>query len=144
MQASLLVFALHNSKLEGYQEVPDETGGPDMKAGTGTMKPGKKPRAGAKAKPPLRVRHEPPTLDEAIYAAQGLSDKLSEQIEIAASLMGLSAEEVGPRVRAQASPRGAVRELVMRGAAGTERRVVVERKTPRRFQPPMRPADFRS
>jgi len=115
-----------------------------MKAGTGTMKPGKKPKAGAKAKPPLRVRHEPPTLDEAIFAAQGLSDKLSEQIEIAASLMGLSAEEVSPRVRAQASPRGAVRELVLRGAAGTERRVVVERKTPRRFQPPMRPADFRS
>jgi len=137
MQACLLVFALHNSKLGGYQ-------GLDMNAGTASMKPGKKAKAGAKAKPPLRVRHEPPTLDEAIFAAQGLSDKLSEQIEIAASLMGLSAEEVGPRVRAQASPRGAVRELVLRGAAGTERRVVVERKTPRRFQPPLRPADFRS
>jgi hypothetical protein len=137
MQASLLVFALHNSNLGRYQ-------GLEMKVGTTTMKPGKKPKAGAKSKPPLRVRHEPPTLDEAIFAAQGLSDKLSEQIEIAASLMGLSVEEVGPRVRAQASPRGSVRQLVLRGAAGTERRVVVERKTPRRFQPPLRPADFRS
>ncbi len=110
------------------------------------MKPGKpqRPKAGSKPKPPLRVRYEPPTLDEAIFAAQGLSDKVAEQIEIVASLMGLSPEEVAPRVRAQSSPRGAVRQLVLRGAAGTERRVVVERKPQRRFQPPMRPADFRS
>ena len=36
-----------------------------------------------------RVRHDPPTLEEAIAAAQGLSDELDEQIEIAAGLMAL-------------------------------------------------------
>ena len=34
-----------------------------------------------------RVRHDPPTVEEAVQAAQGLTDELSEQIEIVASLM---------------------------------------------------------
>ena len=41
-----------------------------------------------------RVRHDPPTLEEAIIAASGLTDDLEGQIEIAASLMGLPAEKV--------------------------------------------------
>lgn len=43
---------------------------------------------------PRRVRYEPPTLREAIAAAQGLSDELNEQAEIAASLIGLSRDQV--------------------------------------------------
>ena len=35
------------------------------------------------------LRFDPPTLEEAIYAAQGLSDDVDGQAEIAASLMGL-------------------------------------------------------
>ena len=38
---------------------------------------------------PRRVRDEAPTLDEAIAVAQGLSDELDAQTEIAASRMGL-------------------------------------------------------
>jgi hypothetical protein len=34
-----------------------------------------------------RVRHEAPTLEEAIAAAQGLSDELKQQAEIAAALI---------------------------------------------------------
>ena len=34
-----------------------------------------------------RVRHDPPTLEEAVLAAQGLSEELAEQIEIVVSLM---------------------------------------------------------
>lgn len=41
-----------------------------------------------------RVRREPPTLDEAIYAAQGLAFDVDSQVEIAAGLMGVSEDEV--------------------------------------------------
>jgi hypothetical protein len=34
-----------------------------------------------------RVRHDPPTVEEAVLAAQGLTEELSQQIEIVASLM---------------------------------------------------------
>jgi hypothetical protein len=37
---------------------------------------------------PRRVRHEAPTLEEAIAAAQGLCEELDQQAEIAAALMG--------------------------------------------------------
>jgi len=43
---------------------------------------------------PRRVRHEAPTLEEAIAAAQGLSAELDQQAEIAAALMGLPYDEV--------------------------------------------------
>jgi hypothetical protein len=45
-----------------------------------------------------RTRHDPPALDEAIAAAQGLTDQIESQIEIAAQLIGLSEDEVRPRV----------------------------------------------
>ena len=40
-----------------------------------------------------RVRRDPPTIEEAVVAAQGLTPELKEQIEIVASLMEISAEE---------------------------------------------------
>ena len=48
--------------------------------------------------PPIRVRQEPPTVEEAIVAAQTLTPDLEQQVEIAAGLMGLSAEAVRPCV----------------------------------------------
>src|SRR3954454_7893467 len=48
--------------------------------------------------PPIRVRQEPPTVEEAIVAAQALTPDLEQQVEIAAGLMGLSAEAVRPCV----------------------------------------------
>jgi hypothetical protein len=53
-----------------------------------------------------RTRYDPPGLDEAIAAAQGLTDGLESQIEIAAQLSGLPEDEVRSRVlmmRAQSS-----------------------------------------
>ena len=44
-----------------------------------------------------RVRRDPPTLDEAIFAAIGITDDQNEQAEIAASLMGLPLEAVHGR-----------------------------------------------
>lgn len=50
--------------------------------------------------PPIRVRREPPTLDEAVAAARDLADELEHQVEIAAGLIGLPADEVRPHVEA--------------------------------------------
>jgi hypothetical protein len=57
------------------------------------------PKRTAKAAlPPPRVRREPPTIEEAVTAAQDLSDDIGHQITIAAGLMGLSEDEVRPHV----------------------------------------------
>ncbi|MFD0934093.1 hypothetical protein ACFQ12_02710, partial [Methylobacterium trifolii] len=50
--------------------------------------------------PPIRVRKEPPTIVEAVAAAQDLADDLDQQVEIAAGLIGLPADEVRPHVLA--------------------------------------------
>jgi len=88
---------------------------------------------------PRRVRRDPPTVEEAVLAAQGLTDELSEQTEIVASLMQIPAEEA----------RGAVLRMVQRKdvdriaitttrgagagrASAVPRAVVVERRGPRR------------
>ena len=39
-----------------------------------------------------RVRRDPPTLDDAVLAAQGLADDVDGQIEIVMSLMQVTAE----------------------------------------------------
>ncbi len=81
---------------------------------------------------PRRVRHDPPTLKEAIIAAQGLSDQLQEQIEIAAGLMDLPIEEVRAEVLKSAPPRSAERILAPSSREGGPRSVIVERKVSRR------------
>jgi len=43
---------------------------------------------------PRRVRHDPPTIEEAIAAARDLSDDTQEQVEIAAGLIDLPPEQV--------------------------------------------------
>ena len=48
---------------------------------------------------PRRVRRDPPTLDEAIFAAIGITDDQEAQAEIAASLMGLPIESVTAEVK---------------------------------------------
>ena len=45
-----------------------------------------------------RTRYDPPGLDEAIAAAQGLTERLESQIEIAAQLSGEPEDEVRSRV----------------------------------------------
>src|SRR5271170_2426267 len=40
-----------------------------------------------------RVRQDPPTVEEAVLAAQGLTEELSEQIAIVASLMEVTPDE---------------------------------------------------
>ena len=46
--------------------------------------------------PPIRVRREPPTIPEAVAAAQDLADDLEQQVEIAAGLIGLPPRRGAP------------------------------------------------
>ena len=69
---------------------------------------------------PVRVRRDPPTLEEAVVAAQGLSDDIEQQVEIASGLMGVPQEEVRP-VIASAPPSETARRFraqLARDAAG--------------------------
>ena len=82
---------------------------------------------------PRQVRRDPPTLDEAIFAAIGITDDQQAQAEIAASLMGLPVEAVTAEVKkvARTSARSTTR--VIAGEQGAQRSVVVERRVVRKF-----------
>jgi hypothetical protein len=82
---------------------------------------------------PRRVRRDPPTLDEAIFAAIGITDDQEAQAEIAASLMGMPVESVTAEVKkmARSSARSSTR--VIAGEQGAQRSVVVERRVIRKF-----------
>jgi hypothetical protein len=80
-----------------------------------------------------RVRRDPPTLEEAIFAAVGITDDPQQQAEFAASLMGMPYEEVLAEVKktGRAVARSATR--IIAGEQGAQRAIVVERKIVRRF-----------
>jgi len=82
---------------------------------------------------PRRVRHDPPTLAEAIAAARGLTDDLQQQVEIAASLMDLPPDQVRAEVLKAGVPRKDVSTVAFVGRPGAPRSVVVERKMSRRL-----------
>src|SRR4030081_2026497 len=81
-----------------------------------------------------RVRRDPPTLDEAIFAAVGITYDPQEQGETAASLMGLPIEAVMDEVKKAARPvLGRSTTRVIAGEQGAQRSVVVERRVIRKF-----------
>ena len=79
-----------------------------------------------------RVRHDPPTLAEAVAAATDLTDQLDQQIDIAASLMGISREQAMAEWPKTAPRPRVVSSVAFTGRAGVERAVIVERKPSRR------------
>ena len=82
--------------------------------------------------PPIRVRREPPTIVEAVAAAQDLADDLDQQVEIAAGLIGLPADEIRPHVLAAKAikpQRTPERIISHAGPTRAPRTVVVERRT---------------
>jgi hypothetical protein len=88
-----------------------------------------------KFKGPVRVRKDPPTLEEAVFAAQGFIDDPDQQAEFAATLMEMPIEEARPLVvKALAAARRAQHNEVTFATdrSGAQRAVVVERKTERR------------
>jgi hypothetical protein len=80
-----------------------------------------------------RVRRDPPTLDEAIFAAIGITDDQQAQADIAASLMGLPVESVLTEVKKLARTSGRTSTRVIAGEQGAQRSVVVERRVVRKF-----------
>jgi hypothetical protein len=82
---------------------------------------------------PRRVRRDPPTLDEAIFAAVGITDDQEAQAEIAAALMGLPIESVLAEVKKIARTTARSTTRVIAGEQGAQRSVVVERRVVRRF-----------
>jgi hypothetical protein len=77
-----------------------------------------------------RVRRDPPTVEEAVVAAQGLTDDLKEQAEIVASLMEVTVDEARGVVL-RMGQRKEVNLVTMTGRAGAPRAVIVERRTSR-------------
>jgi hypothetical protein len=73
-----------------------------------------------------RTRYDPPGLEEAITAAQGLTDEIKSQIEIAAQLIGLPEDEIRPQVLAmQARP---THNIAIPVQGRRSRTVLVERR----------------
>jgi len=79
-----------------------------------------------------RVRVDPPTVEDAVLAAQGLTDEIEGQIEIVVSLMPVSAQEAR-RAVLKMKRSGDDNRVTIAGRGGTARAVVVERKAPRRI-----------
>lgn len=90
---------------------------------------------------PRRVRRDPPTIEEAVLAAQGLTDQVSEQTEIVASLMQIPADEARGAVLRMVQRKGIDRISITTRVVGpgrasaAPRAVVVERRGPRRSLP---------
>lgn len=81
-----------------------------------------------------RVRRDPPTLEEAIFAAMGITEDLDQQAEIAASLMGMPFDAVQAEVKKANRSTGTLRVTrVIAGEQGAQRSVVVERRVTRKF-----------
>jgi hypothetical protein len=74
-----------------------------------------------------RTRYDPPTVDEAVFAAQGLTGDPDQQVMIAARLIGLPEDEVRSAVL-EARPQVGGKNVRI---AGAQRTIVVERKSSR-------------
>ena len=80
-----------------------------------------------------RVRRDPPTVDEALFAAAGLSDDVEQQIDIAASLMDMPRETVRlAMAKAKGQRKDVNTSVIFSGRSSSPRAVVVQRKSSRR------------
>lgn len=79
-----------------------------------------------------RVRKDPPTLAEAIFAAQGITDDVQGQVEIAAALMGMPQDEVRTQVLKSKPSSSAPTRIISTERGSAARTVVVERRVVRR------------
>jgi hypothetical protein len=82
-----------------------------------------------------RVKHEPPTLEEALDAAQDFTRNRQEQIAIAASLMALPIEDVKKQA-AKLPTRSANSTYALPSGRRGGQAVVVERRVARRTSRP--------
>lgn len=78
-----------------------------------------------------RVRVELPTLEEAIFAAQGVTNDPQEQADFAANLTGKPSEAVLAIILKEARKAARTGRVVAIPSSGTQRAVVVERRPSR-------------
>jgi hypothetical protein len=78
-----------------------------------------------------RVRVEPPTLEEAIFAAQGVTDDPQQQADFAADLTGMPSETILAQILKEARKAARTGRVVAIPSTGSQRAVVVERKPSR-------------
>src|SRR4051794_33204019 len=93
---------------------------------------------------PRRAKHDPPTLEEAIFAARGLTDDVEAQVEIAAGLMELEPEQGRTALQKTPAPGKSNAAVAFTSRGGAEGSVVVEGKPPRRMvgARPVSPGNF--
>lgn len=86
-----------------------------------------------------RVKQNPPTLTEAILAARGLTDDRQQQVDFAADLTGLPADDVrAEMIKTDPPPGRSTLTVSVASRSGHSREVVVERMSRRRVVvPPM-------
>jgi len=78
-----------------------------------------------KMRPPFKVRHEPPTLDEAIYAAQGLTTDFEQQVELAAELIDMPRDDVRVQLLKAAAKPVTKERVFVPARSGMQRPVVI-------------------
>ena len=83
-----------------------------------------------------RVRVELPTLEDALFAAEGLTPDTGQQIHIAAALMQVTEDQARAEAERLFKARGGRQQIVQEVVRGRRAHaaVVVERKAPRRLQ----------
>ena len=96
----------------------------------------KRPAIDPRTLPPIRIKKCPPTIEEAIIAAQGLADDIEGQVEIAAGFMGVAQDDVRPLVVQAFQEAQTIEKRVIADRRGAERSVIVERT---RVRKPMNP-----
>jgi hypothetical protein len=78
-----------------------------------------------------RVRRDPPTLDDAVLAAQGLSDEVDAQVEIVMSLMEVPVEQARAAILRMGQRKEPTSRFTIAGRSGAPRAVLVERRPSR-------------
>ena len=87
-----------------------------------------KPKTAAKPKPAnLKPRYEPPTLEEAFFAAEGLTDDRDQQVVIAAELMEMPTETVAQA--AQAYFKAQAKRVTVEAAHRPGAEIIVEHRS---------------
>ena len=85
-----------------------------------------------------RVRFEPPTLEEALTAAEGIAMDRDQQIEVAAELMQVPVAEMKTEANRILKERSRTLTMHITPNRRAAKTVVVERKAPRRVMTEMR------
>jgi hypothetical protein len=83
------------------------------------------PKHHPKMRPPFKVRHEPPTLEEAIYAAQGVTTDLEQQVELAAELIDMPSDTVRTELLKSAARPANKERVFVPARSGMQRAVVI-------------------